>query len=127
MTHQQDERGDPVTRTHDPDRTQFSASEARQGRPGRPVLKVLGASLALVLLAWGVAEIWGSAIDPADDVDTEQTSSTSGGTQPSQDTIDTTVPGGANTSATDRDPTPQSGTGGETQQVTPDGTMNRAE
>ena len=36
MTHQQDERGDPITRTHDPARKDYSARETRQGgREGR--------------------------------------------------------------------------------------------
>jgi hypothetical protein len=38
---------------------------ARQGRKGRPVLLVLIAALVLALIAWGVAEIFGEATDPA--------------------------------------------------------------
>ena len=125
MTNQQDERGDPVTRTHDPDRKQYAATEARQGRLGLPVLKVLGISLALAVLVWGAVEMWGSQADPAGPVDGTQTSTTSDGTQTStQDTIDNTVPGGSETAPTDRDPTPDSGTGGDSQSVTPDGTAN---
>jgi hypothetical protein len=123
MTHQQDERGDPLTRTHDPARKQYSPQEARQGHLGRPVLKVLGISLALALLVWGGVEIWGEQVDPTEPVDASQTSSTSDGT-PTQDTIDNTVPGGGETVPTDRDPTQQSGTGGDSQRVTPDGTAN---
>ena len=112
MTHQQDERGDPLTRTHEPVRKEYTAREARQGGPGRPVLKVLGFSLVLALLVWGGVEIWGEHVDPSDAVDTSQTSSTSGGTQtPTQDTIDTTVHGGGEAVPTDRDPTNPSGTG----------------
>ena len=125
MTHQQDERGDPLTRTHDPDRKQYAATEARQGYLGRPVLMVLGAALVLVFLGWGAVEIWGEKMDPNGGVDASQTSATSDGTQtPSQDTIDNTVPGGGEAVPTDRDPTQQSGTGGESQRVTPDGTAN---
>lgn len=126
MTHQQDERGDPVTRTHDPARKNFAARESRQGGLGRPVLMVLGTSLALVFLVWGAVEIWGEASDPTGPVDNaSQTSSTTSGTQtPTQDTIDDTVPGGGETVPTDRDPTPESGTGGDSQSVTPDGTAN---
>ena len=120
MSHLQDERGDPLTRTHDPARKDFSARETRQGGPGRPILKVLGASLVLAFLAWGAVEIWGERIDPSAPVDDTQTSSTSDGT-PTQDTIDDSVPGGSQTVPTDRDPTPQSGTGGDSQRVTPDG------
>lgn len=123
MTHQQDERGDPLTRTHDPVRKEYAARETRQGGPGRPVLKVLGFSLALAVLVWGAVEIWGARMDPSDPVDTSQTSSTSNGTV-TQDTIDNTVPGGGQTVPTDRDPTQQSGTGGDSQSVTPDGTAN---
>ena len=123
MSHLQDERGDPLTRTHDPVRKDFSAREARQGGPGRPVLKVLGISLVLAFLAWGAVEIWGERIDPSVPVDDTQTSSTSDGT-PTQDTIDDSVPGGGQTVPTDRDPTQQSGTGGDSQRVTPDGNAN---
>lgn len=123
MTHQQDERGDPLTRTHDPARKQYAARETRQGGPGRPVLKVLGFSLALAFLVWGAVEIWGGRMDPSEPVDASQTSSTSNGT-PTQDTIDNRVPGGGEAVPTDRDPTSQSGTGGDSQSVTPDGTAN---
>nr|WP_314088666.1 hypothetical protein [uncultured Shinella sp.] len=123
MTHQQDERGDPITRTHDPIRKDYSARETRQGGPGRPVLKVLGISLALALIAWGAVEIFGERIDPSAPVDTTQTSSTTSG-EPTQDTIDNSVPGGGQTVPTDRSPTQQSGTGGDSQKVTPDGTAN---
>ena len=123
MTHQQDERGDPLTRTHDPARKDYAARETRQGGLGRPVLKVLAASLALAFLVWGAVEIWGDSADPT--VDTEQTSSTSNGTQtPNEDMIDDTVPGGGEAVPTDRDPTQPSGTGGDSQSVTPDGTAN---
>ena len=125
MTHQQDERGDPLTRTHEPARKDYSARETRQGGLGRPVLKVLGISLALAFLVWGAVEIWGERVDPSSPVDSSQTSSTSNGTQtPSQDTIDNTAPDGGQTVPTDRDPTPQSGTGGDSQRVTPDGNAN---
>ncbi|MCQ4630591.1 hypothetical protein GB927_011110 [Shinella sp. CPCC 100929] len=121
MTHQQDERGDPLTRTHDPARKNYAAQETRQGRLGKPMLKVLGISLALAVLVWGGVEIWGERVDPT--VDTEQTSSTSNGTS-TQDTIDNTVPGGSETVPTERDPTSQSGSGGDSQSITPDGTAN---
>ena len=120
MTHQQDERGDPITRTHDPARKDFSAREARQGGPGQPILKVLGISLVLAFLVWGAVEIWGQKIDPSAPADDTLTSSTSNG-EPAQDTIDDSVPGGGQTVPTDRDPTAQSGTGGDSQRVTPDG------
>jgi hypothetical protein len=42
----------------------MSATEARQGRSGRPVLMVLIAGLVLALLAWGGAEWWGETTAP---------------------------------------------------------------
>jgi hypothetical protein len=80
MSHRQDERGDPLTRTHDPARKHYSAQETRQGGLGRPVLKVLAISLALAVLVWGGVEIWGDRADPSQPLDTSQTSSTSEGT-----------------------------------------------
>lgn len=54
-----------------------SATEARQGRLGRPVLIVLVASLVLVVLAWAAAELWGMYIAPRDQaIDPATTSST---------------------------------------------------
>jgi hypothetical protein len=41
-----------------------TATEARQGRKGSPMLKVLIAGLLLAMLAWGAAEWWGEASDP---------------------------------------------------------------
>ncbi len=122
MTHQQDERGDPLTRTHDPARKTYAARESRQGGLGRPVLRVLGVSLILVFLVWGAVEIWGEASDPTQPVDSSATSSTANDTPAG--TIDDTPPDGGQTVPTDRDPTPQTGTGGDSQRVTPDGTAN---
>ncbi len=121
MSEQQDERGDPIGRTHDPSRKEFSAEESRQGGRGIPVLAVLGTSMALAVAVWAAVELWGDYIDPSPE-NTEQTTTSSG--EPTQDTIDNTVPGGTQTVPTDRDPTPESGTGGESQTVTPDGTSN---
>lgn len=45
----------------------MSATEARQGRRGTPVLMVLVAGLILALLAWGAAEWWGKATAPPDE------------------------------------------------------------
>jgi len=41
-----------------------TATEARQGSWGRPVLTVLICGLVLAVLAWGAAEWWGEATDP---------------------------------------------------------------
>lgn len=40
------------------------ADKARQGRRGRHVLIILIVGLILALIAWGVAEFYGEAIDP---------------------------------------------------------------
>ncbi|MFB9951592.1 hypothetical protein ACFFP0_22310 [Rhizobium puerariae] len=42
----------------------LSATEARQGRWGAPVLVVLVAGLVLAMIAWGGAEWWGEATEP---------------------------------------------------------------
>lgn len=42
----------------------MSATEARQGRKGSPVLMVLISGLVLVMLAWVAAEWWGQAAEP---------------------------------------------------------------
>jgi|GEM_PF-596768 len=126
MTHQQDERGDPLTRTHDPERKEYAAREVRQGGPGWPVLKVLGISLVLVFLVWGAVEFWGQKTDPAAPNDASQTSSTTDRNQtptPAGGTTDNST-GNGQAAPTDRDPTPQSSTGGDSQSVTPDGTAN---
>src|SRR3546814_15193182 len=44
--------------------TKVSATDARQGRPGFPVMKVLLAGIVLAFIAWGVAEIWGQEREP---------------------------------------------------------------
>ncbi|WJH41846.1 hypothetical protein N7E02_16525 [Aliirhizobium terrae] len=46
-----------------------TATEARQGRKGTPVLKVLVAALILAALAWGGAEWWGEIHRPASRTD----------------------------------------------------------
>lgn len=123
MTHQQDERGDPLTRTHDPARKNYAARESRQGGLGRPVLKVLAISLVLVFLVWGAVEIWGRASAPSGEAGPAGTVSTPGDAS-TQGMIDDTPADGGQSAPTDRDPTPQTGTGGDSQRVTPDGTAN---
>ena len=123
-----DERGDPVSKTHDADRTRYSATEARQGFLGKPVLMVLAVSLALVIAVWGAVEIWGTSTDREAGVDDTQTTSTTSET-PGADAesgFDADPPAGSatETAPTDEDPTPQSGTGGESQTTTEDGSVN---
>ena len=115
MTHQTDERGDPLTRTHDPARKTYAATESRQGRLGRPILWVLLISLGMALLVWAALELWGMRLPPGEPAADTPAASTS-------EQLPAGDPGLVEPTRTDRDPTPQSGTGGETQRVTPDGT-----
>lgn len=110
-----DERGDPVTATHESDRKDFSAEEAKQGRWGVPVFGVLVGGLFLALLAWGAVEIWGESTDTDRVTETEQVQPA-----PSQEQTGSVTSG--QPAPTDRDPTAQTGTGGEMQQVSPEGT-----
>ena len=57
---------DPSTGSRHPGTIEkpLSGTEARQGRAGFPVLKVLIAGIVLVMIAWGVAEIWGQSTEP---------------------------------------------------------------
>lgn len=119
MTHQSDERGDPLTRTHDPRRKVYPARQARQGFLGRPVLAVLVISLVLAFLVWGALELWGDRLAPSEP---RPSASTSSETTLPGDTFDDTAPAGSNPAVTDRDPTPETGTGGASQRRTPDGT-----
>lgn len=82
------------------------ATDARQGRAGRPVLLVLISGLILALLAWAGAEWWGestdgSARDPATRTTTQ--SAPGGSTAPSATQ--------GNTAPTDGTSHSQSGTG----------------
>ncbi|MFK0334407.1 hypothetical protein ACIQUB_25185 [Rhizobium sp. NPDC090275] len=101
-----------------------TATEARQGSFGRPVLVVLVCSLILALLAWGGVEIWGESTD------TDRSAPTSSkqdpiNTQPSGPAaFDDNAPDGTGRppQATDRSPTPSGNGGGPTQVTTPNGT-----
>ncbi|MQW90297.1 hypothetical protein [Sinorhizobium saheli] len=111
-----DERGDPASSTHEPERKTYSAEEAKQGRWGIPILGVLLGGLLLAFLAWGAVEIWGESTDTDRVTETQQ-----GEPAPAQDQTGSIGTSGQ-PAPVDRDPTAQSGTGGETQQVSPDGT-----
>lgn len=90
-------------------------SEARQGPLGRPVLMVMLGGLLLAVLAWSAAEMFGEIVDN-DPAATGQ----GGQNVPAKDL----APAGdqpATNMPVDRDPTPQTGTGGETQTNSPDG------
>lgn len=113
-----DERGDPVDATHGADREEFSAEEVKQGRHGTAVLAVLLGGLVFAFLVWGAVEIWGESTDIDRTAETEQVQP-----PPSEEqtgSVSATTP--AVPAPVDRDPTAQTGTGGESQQVSPDGT-----
>jgi len=101
-----------------------TATEARQGSFGRPVLMVLVAGLILAFIAWGAAEYWGESID----VDPKPTASTAPdpiNAQPSgPGTFDNNPANGGALppKATDRDPTAEGNGGGQTMINTPSGT-----
>ncbi|RCW87940.1 hypothetical protein [Phyllobacterium bourgognense] len=88
-----------------------TTNEARQGPLGRPVLNVLIVALLLALVAWGAAELYGERVD-----NVPGNTGTSGENAPppapstNQPVTNTPV---------DRDPTPQTGSGGDTQTKNP--------
>ncbi|WP_312366993.1 hypothetical protein [Ensifer sp.] len=91
------------------------AVRARQGLLGRPVLAVLVGGLILALIAWGIAGLYGEGIDedaptPLPQMATERPEIT----PTNQGIIDNSSTGAERMepSPVDRDPTPQSGTGG---------------
>ncbi|OHV79795.1 hypothetical protein [Ensifer sp. LCM 4579] len=122
MSNHLDERGDPPSATHESERKTFTTTETRQGRFGFPVFVVLATSLILAMLVWGAIAIW------AENTDTDAPTAAVEEVQPSPSNEQTGSV--QNPSATeegipapiDRDPTYQTGTGGPSQQVTPDGT-----
>ncbi|WP_046118266.1 hypothetical protein [Ensifer aridi] len=113
-----DERGDPASATHDAEREEFSAEEAKQGRHGTGVLAVLLGGLLLAFAVWGAVEIWGESTDIDPTAETEQvqpSTEQTGSINQEQSTPPVQAP-------VDRDPTAQTGTGGPSQQVSPNGT-----
>ena len=116
--------GDKNTRTRTTEApVTVTPERARQGLLGRPVLVVLVAGITLALVAWGLAEIYGEAIDPQSTEPAQQTAPSGGNTpQEDQPVVDNSTAGERQQPApTDKDPTPQSGTGGESQTVSPTG------
>lgn len=111
----------PDPRDPKPD-VKVDATRARQGRLGRPVVLVLAVGLLLALIAWGAVEYWGETLDPSERGSTTPTASQpSDNPAPEVGTENKNTP--ENTAPTDRDPTYQSGTGGPSPVVTPDGTQ----
>jgi len=71
----------------------LTATEARQGRWGRPVFYVLACGLALAFIAWGAAEYFGMSIDP-NATDPATTASTTRDPIANEKTIDDNQPAG---------------------------------
>lgn len=64
-------------RSHAERPVELTATEARQGLLGRPVLAVLVIGLVLAMLAWAAVEFWGMSIAPRETAtDPATTSST---------------------------------------------------
>ena len=122
-----DERGDRVASVNNNGTVVETPVRARQGFLGRPVLMVLVGGLILAMLAWGISEMFGEAVDndAATDINQTTTSQPNAVVTPTdQKVIDNTPPAGEpmQTAPTDRDPTAESGTGGDSQSVAPAGT-----
>jgi hypothetical protein len=97
----------PDPRRSEPTVTE-TATEARQGRSGRPVLMVLICGLVLVFLAWSAAEWWGEATDaPA-----QQTATPPAGENTPRPQTTTTSPSGG-MAPTDRTPHADGGSGNQ--------------
>jgi hypothetical protein len=111
-------------RQKDAEQITESATQARQGHRGRPVLVVLVSALALAAVAWSVSEFWGESIDK----DPQATASTKPdpiNSQPSGPNAfddNPAVGAGRPPQASDRDPTPTGNGGGPTMVTTPSGT-----
>lgn len=126
MSTYKDERGDTVSSVETQKVVEVTPGQARQGLLGRPVLLVLIGGLVLAAIAWAIAGMYGEAVDNDAATQTEQTTTTDTNavvTPTDQKVIDNTPPAGETmqTAPTDRDPTPESGTGGDSQSVNPAG------
>jgi hypothetical protein len=85
-----------------------TATEARQGRAGRPVLIVLICGLVLAFLAWGAAEWWGEATDAPP----QQTATPPAGENTPRPSTTTSAPSGGMAPA-DRTPHADGGSGNQ--------------
>lgn len=120
-----DERGDTVSTAETEKVVEATAVQSRQGLLGRPVLMVLIGGLVLAAVAWAVAGQYGEAIDNDAATTKQQTTDTKAVVTPTDQTvIDNKPPAGEKMqpAPTDRDPTAESGTGGDSQTVMPAGT-----
>ena len=120
-----DERGETVSTAETEKVVEATAVQSRQGLLGRPVLMVLIGGLVLAAVAWAVAGQYGEAIDNDAATTKQQTTDTKAVVTPTDQTvIDNKPPAGEKMqpAPTDRDPTAESGTGGDSQTVMPAGT-----
>jgi hypothetical protein len=127
MSTYKDERGNTVASEETQKVVVTTPVNARQGLLGRPVLMVLIGGLFLAAIAWAIAGMYGEAMENDSATETKQTTSTDTKavvTPSDQKVIDNTPPAGETmqTAPTDRDPTAETGTGGDSQSVTPAGT-----
>lgn len=128
MSTYKDERGDMVSSVETQKVVEATPVQARQGLLGRPVLMVLIGGLVLAAIAWAIAGMYGEAVDNDDATQTKQTTTTdTKAVVTDQKVIDNTPPAGETmqTAPTDRDPTAESGTGGDSQSATPAGTEKK--
>lgn len=110
-----DERGDRVPTSDSNHTVRLTGVEARQGLLGRPVLMVLIAGLILAAVAWAGAEMFGEATDNDAVTQTQQVAPAEDQAAPAnQGTVDNAPSNGEQmqTAPVDKDPTPQTGTGG---------------
>jgi hypothetical protein len=95
-----------------------TAKEARQGLLGKPILMVLIGGLFLAAVAWGVAEIYGESTDNNASQTNQENNPGSQNAQP--DDVSRPSPDLPNANPpVDKDPTPQTGTGGDSQTKNP--------
>lgn len=109
-----DERGNKVS-PEDTNRTvKISGVEARQGLLGRPVLMVLIGGLVLALAAWAGAEMFGESTDNDAATQVEETAPAKDSAPADQGAADKTPAAGEQVqpAPVDKDPTPQTGSGG---------------
>lgn len=71
-----DERGDRVDAAETGKVVVETPVEARQGFLGRPVLMVVIGGLVLAMVAWGISEMYGEAVDNDAATDINQTTTT---------------------------------------------------
>ncbi len=95
-----------------------TAREARQGLLGKPILMVLIGGLFLAAIAWGVAEIYGESTDNNASQTNQENTPAGQNAQPGDVTSPSPDLPNAN-APVDKDPTPQTGTGGDSQTKNP--------